>query len=64
MLLHTRVFLNRKLFARKDFTLVFLVEMKTEEIEEVCLDQILVDIHRLDQNKCLSIGKEEIFISF
>jgi hypothetical protein len=31
--------------------------MKTEEIEELFLDQILIDIQRIDQNKCLSIGK-------
>jgi hypothetical protein len=39
-----------------------LVEMKTEEIEELFLDQILIDIQRIDQNKCLSIGKNYFVI--
>jgi hypothetical protein len=38
--------------------------MKTEEIEEVFLDQILLDIQRIDQNKCLSIGKNKFQFHF
>jgi hypothetical protein len=29
----------------------------SRKIEEIFLDRILIDIQRIDQNKCLSIGK-------
>ena len=35
--------------------------MKTKDIEEVFLDQVLIDIQQLDQNKCLSIGSKNTF---
>ena len=44
-------------FLKSNFYSLFVVEMKTKDVEEVFLDQILIDIQRFDQNKCLSIGK-------
>lgn len=31
--------------------------MKCEDIEEIFLNQILIDIQQIDQNKCLTIEK-------
>ena len=35
-------------------------EINGQKIDEVFLDRILIDIQRMDQNKCLSIGKSAL----
>lgn len=41
---------------------IFIVDTNgivIDKVEEVFLDQILFDIQKMDQNKCLSIGKQK-----
>lgn len=42
---------------------IFIVDTNgivIDKVEEVFLDQILFDIQKMDQNKCLSIGKQKL----
>jgi hypothetical protein len=45
-------------FVKENFSF-YIVDIMTKEIEEYFLDRILIDIQAIDQNKCVSIGKNQ-----